>query len=111
MRQYPDLARFIYQAGHIAIAQKNYTQAHDLYEKAAAAGSSGAMNGLGYLYEYGYGVTQSWVEARAWYQTAAAAALGQLICSRPDPSATDECIAPRHSLRGARSMTFQGSAR
>ena len=36
---------------------------------------------------------------------------GQLICSRPDPSATDECIAPRHSLRGARSMTFQGSAR
>src|SRR5262245_35604868 len=36
---------------------------------------------------------------------------GQLIWSRPDPAATDECIAPRHSLRGARSMTFQGSAR
>src|SRR5215510_14441084 len=36
---------------------------------------------------------------------------GQLIWSRPDPAATDECIAPRHSLRGARSMTFHGSAR
>jgi hypothetical protein len=73
LREYPGVARFVYQTGRVALGQKNYSEAYRLYEKAATAGSVGAMNGLGYLYENGFGVAQNWLEARAWYQTAATA--------------------------------------
>jgi hypothetical protein len=73
MRQYPDVVRFVYQAGRIAYAQKDYVVARQLYEKAAAAGSPSAMINLGYLYEAGYGVPQDYAAARMWYEKAAAA--------------------------------------
>jgi tetratricopeptide (TPR) repeat protein len=71
MRQYPDVARFIYQAGRVALAQNDFVKARQLYEKAAASGSNGAMNGLGYLYQNGFGVPKSDAEARKWYEMAA----------------------------------------
>jgi TPR repeat protein len=73
MRQYPDVARFTFQAGRIAYAQKDYVQARELYEKAAAAGSKGALNGLGSLYQSGNGAPQDYAQALNWYQKAAAA--------------------------------------
>jgi TIR domain/Sel1 repeat len=73
MRQYPNVVRFTFQAGRIAVAQKDYMQARQLFEKAAAAGYKGALNGLGSLYYYGKGVVQDYAAARTWYEKAAAA--------------------------------------
>jgi TPR repeat protein len=73
MRQFPDVARFTYQAGRIAASQKDYMLARQLYEKAAAAGEAGSMNNLGNLFLNGQGVPKDVLEAREWYQKAAAA--------------------------------------
>ena len=73
LRQYPDVVRFTFQVGRVAYAQKNYGQTRELFEKAAAAGSKGAMNGLGNLYQRGNGVLQDYTQALNWYQKAAAA--------------------------------------
>ena len=73
LRQYPDVVRFTFQVGRIAYAQKDYGQTRELFEKAAAAGSKGAMNGLGNLYQRGNGVLQDYTQALNWYQKAAAA--------------------------------------
>jgi TPR repeat protein len=73
MRQFPDVARFAYQAGRIAASQKDYLLARQLYEKAAAAGEAGSMNNLGILFLNGQGVPKDFVEAREWYEKAAAA--------------------------------------
>ena len=73
IRQYPDVVRFTLQAGRIAYAQKDYVQARQLFEKAAAAGSSAALNGLGSLYQSGNGAPQDYGQALNWYQKAAAA--------------------------------------
>jgi len=72
MREYPNVARFVYQAGRVAIAQRDYEKARRLYERAASAGSVGALNGLGFLYANGFGVLQDMVEACDWYRRAAA---------------------------------------
>lgn len=73
MRQYPNVVRFIYQAGRIAAAQKDYERARQLYEKAATDGEAGSMNNLGILFLNGQGVAKDLAEARDWYQRAAAA--------------------------------------
>jgi TPR repeat protein len=73
MRQFPDVARFAYQAGRIAAFQKDYVLARQLYEKAAAAGEAGSMTNLGILFLNGLGVPKDFVEARKWYEKAAAA--------------------------------------
>jgi TPR repeat protein len=72
MRQFPDVARFTYQAGRIAAAQKDYQLARQLYDKAATAGEPGSMNNLGILFFNGLGVAKDFVEAHEWYQKAAA---------------------------------------
>jgi hypothetical protein len=72
MSRYPNISRFIYQAGRIAIAKGDYEKARRLYEKAASGGSVGALNGLGYLYENGFGVVRDLAEACDWYRQAAA---------------------------------------
>jgi TPR repeat protein/uncharacterized caspase-like protein len=73
MSQYPEVARFAFQAGRIAEKQKDYSAAHQLYEKAAGMGKTLAMNNLGQLYEEGNGVPKDYAEARAWYEKAVAA--------------------------------------
>ncbi len=73
MRQYPDVARFAFQAGRIAHAQKDYVLARRLYENAVAASEPGAMTDLGVLYQNGWGVTQDYAQARQWFEKGAAA--------------------------------------
>jgi uncharacterized caspase-like protein len=71
--QYPQVARFTFEAGRVAYARKDYAEARRLYEKAAAAGYTIAMNNIGALYEGGAGVARNYDEAARWYAKAAAA--------------------------------------
>jgi TPR repeat protein len=71
MRQYPEVARFPYQAGRIATIQKDQLRARQLYEQAASLGSPAAMNNLAALYDRGDGVAQDRNEARKWFEMAA----------------------------------------
>jgi uncharacterized protein len=53
---------------------RDYTQARDWYEKAAAADNANAMCSLGWMYEKGSGViVQDYTQAGNWYQRAAEA--------------------------------------
>jgi TPR repeat protein len=72
MRQYPSVARFVFQAGRVAYAQKEYTNAAHLFEKAVAMGSKIAMSGLGFLYNNGMGVPTDYAQAKQWFEKAAA---------------------------------------
>jgi tetratricopeptide (TPR) repeat protein len=69
--RFPDVTRFVLQAGRVAQARKEYADARTLYEKAAASGDRYAMVDLGALYESGHGGRQDYAEARRWYQKAA----------------------------------------
>jgi CHAT domain-containing protein/tetratricopeptide (TPR) repeat protein len=73
MRQYPNVARFAYQAGRVASAQKDYAGARKLFESAVAMGSSIGMTAVGSLYANGWGVPLDYAEARGWFEKAAAA--------------------------------------
>jgi TPR repeat protein len=71
MRDFPDVARFAYQAGRIAGQQKDFARARELYEKAASKGSIASANNLGALYNEGNGVSKDYGVARAWFEKAA----------------------------------------
>jgi TPR repeat protein len=73
MAQYPGVTRFVFEAGRVATARKDYAEARRLYEQAAAAGYAMAMNNLGGVYEGGDGVPQNYAEAARWYGKAVAA--------------------------------------
>jgi TPR repeat protein len=77
MGRYPEVARFLYQAGRVASLRKDHVRAIELYRAAIAKGSAGAMTNLGAQYEGGDGVAQDYAEARKWY--ANAAALGSVV--------------------------------
>jgi TPR repeat protein len=70
MQRYPDVMRFVLEAGRVAGAHKNYAEARRLYDQAAAAGYAMAMNNIGALYEGGSGTPVNYVEAVCWYQKA-----------------------------------------
>jgi uncharacterized caspase-like protein len=70
MKQYPDVMRFVFEAGRIAHARKDYAQARTLYEKAFAGGYAIAANGLGNLYSDGQGVPKDMAQAAQWYKKA-----------------------------------------
>jgi TPR repeat protein len=85
MRQYPGVARFIYEAGRVAYGEKDYGLARELYEKAASLGYPASYVNLGVLYYTGNGTTKDYAIARSLYEKAIAAndpvgfnALGQL---------------------------------
>jgi tetratricopeptide (TPR) repeat protein len=71
--QYPGVMRFVFEAGRVATARKDYSEARRLYEQAAAGGYAMAMNNLGGTYEGGDGVPLNYTEAARWYGKAAAA--------------------------------------
>ena len=71
MKQYPDVMRFVFEAGRVAYARKDYAQARTLYEKAFAGGYAIAANGLGNLYSDGQGVPKDMAQAAQWYKKAA----------------------------------------
>jgi TPR repeat protein len=75
MRQYPDVARFVFQAGRVANQQKDFALARQYWEKATAMGSESGTAGLGALYQYGLGVPQDYNEARRLYEKSAAAGI------------------------------------
>jgi len=71
MQRYPDVMRFVLEAGRVATARKEYAEARRLYEQAAAGGYAMAFNNIGALYEGGNGTPVNYVEAARWYQKAA----------------------------------------
>jgi hypothetical protein len=71
MQRYPDVMRFVLEAGRVATARKDYAEARRLYEQAAAGGYAMAFNNIGALYEGGNGTPVNYVEAARWYQKAA----------------------------------------
>jgi hypothetical protein len=70
MRLYPDVPRFVFEAGRVAIGRKDYAAARRLYDQAAAAGYAMALNNIGIMYEGGEGELANYVEAARWYQKA-----------------------------------------
>jgi TPR repeat protein len=58
--------------GFAAFENADYTTAYPHLMQAAKDGNEEAMYLLGRMYEFGYGVTLSYPEARNWYQKAAA---------------------------------------
>ena len=71
----------IKQVGEHAVAQNmlgnmynlwgDYAEAVKWYRKGAEQGNSSAQNSLGYMYQYGYGVTKDYAEALKWYRKGA----------------------------------------
>ena len=70
MQRYPDVARFVFEAGRIANARKDYAEARRLYDKADAAGYPMASNNIGGLYEDGTGGRADNAEAARRYRKA-----------------------------------------
>lgn len=68
MQRYPDVAHFVFEAGRVAMARKDYAEARRLYEQATAAHYPLAPHNLGSLYEGGTGVPLNYAEAARWYQ-------------------------------------------
>jgi TPR repeat protein len=71
MNLFPDVARFIYQAGRAASSRKDDERAMVLYRKASERGSAAATSAVGLLYRHGRGVGQDYAEARRWFGSAA----------------------------------------
>ena len=71
MQRYPEVARFVFEAGRVANARKDFAEARRLYDKAAAAGYAMAFNNIGALYESGLGVHVDYAQAVSWYKKAA----------------------------------------
>jgi tetratricopeptide (TPR) repeat protein len=67
----PKTARFVFELGRAFDAAQDYSSALAYYKKAAAAGERAAMTNLGYLYQYGLGVTANDDAARVLYEQAA----------------------------------------
>jgi len=69
------LAHAQFGAAMRAIERGHYATAERALRKPAAEGDARAQNNLGYLYEHGLGVAQSYASALHWYQKAADAGL------------------------------------
>ncbi|MBR7074301.1 MAG: SEL1-like repeat protein [Oscillospiraceae bacterium] len=66
-----DTAKDMYWRGVAYAEEHNYEKALEWYEKAADAGSAGALYKIGEMYEDGRGVTQDYKKALAYYTQAA----------------------------------------
>ena len=72
MGQYPEVARFVFEAGRVAIAQKDYATARQLFEKASDMGSKIAVTDVGVIYMNGWGVAKDYTRARQLFEKALA---------------------------------------
>src|SRR6185437_11928134 len=70
MQLYPDVPRFVFEAGRAATARKDFAAARRLYDQASAAGYVMALNNIGIIYEGGEGELANYSEAARWYQKA-----------------------------------------
>lgn len=66
-----------FQSAMRAIERGHYATAERALRRPAAQGDARSQNNLGYLYEHGLGVGQSYVEARNWYGKAAEGGLAE----------------------------------
>jgi hypothetical protein len=73
MARYPGVTRFVFEAGRVATARKDFGEAQRLYEKAAAAGHALAMSNIGVIYEGDEGMPVNYAEAARWFGKAVAA--------------------------------------
>jgi TPR repeat protein len=73
MREYPGVARFVYQAGRVAQLQNDFAVAKELYEKAADMHYAASYVNLGVLSQQGNGAPKDYDAARGWYEKAVAA--------------------------------------
>ena len=72
MQRYPTVSRFVFEAGRVAYAKRNYAEAMKLYLKADEGGYRMAANNVGNLYEDGgFGVREDYAQAFRWYKQAA----------------------------------------
>ena len=75
---------------------RDYVQARQWYEKAAAQGHTYAQYDLGVLYEYGKGAPQDYVQAYKWYDLAGtngnkdAASFRDALAKQMTPAQIDE---------------------
>ena len=67
----PTLHAEPFQAGLNAVDREHYATAYRAWKGLAEDGASEAQNNIGYLYERGYGVKQSYTRAIEWYKKAA----------------------------------------
>jgi hypothetical protein len=70
MARRPQVARFPFEAGRIAIARGDNVAAQRLFETAASLGNALAMYSLGLIYAQGQMANLDYSEARRWYQKA-----------------------------------------
>jgi hypothetical protein len=70
MARHPQVARFPFEAGRIAIARGDNAAAQRLFETAASLGNALAMYSLGLIYAQGRMANLDYSEARRWYQKA-----------------------------------------
>ena len=71
VKEYPDIARFIFQLGRAELAAKNTDEANKLFDKAAEAGHIRAHHQMGYMAQRGIGRSQSIEEANVYYKIGA----------------------------------------
>jgi uncharacterized protein len=71
MRRYPDIARFVYQAGRAAASGGDYARGIQLLRAAIAMNSTPAFATLGALYLRGEGVPHDYVQARRLFEDGA----------------------------------------
>ncbi len=65
------------EVGAAALDRNHFATAYRAWIGPARKGDAMAQNNVGYLYEHGLGLTQSYVEAMAWYRKAANKNLAQ----------------------------------
>ena len=70
IRQYPDVARFVFEAGRIAHAQRDYAEALRYFEKATGMGSKIAITETGIGYLNGESVTRDYARAHQLFEEA-----------------------------------------
>ena len=70
VRQYPDVPRFVFDAGRIAHAQKDYAEALRYFEKATGMGSKIAITETGIVYLNGESVARDYARARQLFEEA-----------------------------------------
>ena len=70
---YPGERRLKFQYARALASAKNFTEAMQWYQAAAAAGSVAATNNIGTLHSKGLGVERDYVEAMRWFRKAAEA--------------------------------------
>ena len=71
MRRHPDVSRYIYESGRVAVARRETERAAELFDAAIAKGNVSANAALGVLYLNGEGVTRDYDRARKLFETGA----------------------------------------